>query len=226
MGWTVSCTSLPDGLVDVLQAFGVQEGKNGVTIAAGICTQRNGSEETDLAFRLENRTHFITPTRQLFPDGHFPVDFSILATMRALKGSQSFLFSLYDERGVQQLGVEIGRSPVFLYEDQLGFPVPEDYPHFHRVNLADGKWHRIALSVKGESVSLSIDCEDAIMLPLKRNKQPVVSIDGVTLLGARRPDEDIFEVGKIIHKPQIISPTLKKISISYIAEANLYMSLC
>lgn len=72
-------------------------------------------------------------------DGHFPVDFSILATMRALKGSQSFLFSLYDERGVQQLGVEIGRSPVFLYEDQLGFPAPEDYPHFHRVNLADGK---------------------------------------------------------------------------------------
>lgn len=72
-------------------------------------------------------------------DGHFPVDFSILATTRALKGSQSFLFSLYDERGVQQLGVEIGRSPVFLYEDQLGFPMPEDYPHFHRVNLADGK---------------------------------------------------------------------------------------
>lgn len=67
LGWTVSCASLPDGLVDVLQAFGVREGKNGVTIAAGICTQRNGSEETDLAFRLENQTHFITPTRQLFP---------------------------------------------------------------------------------------------------------------------------------------------------------------
>lgn len=65
--WTVSCASLPDGLVDVLQAFGVREGKNGVTIAAGICTQRDGSEETDLAFRLENQTHFITPTRQLFP---------------------------------------------------------------------------------------------------------------------------------------------------------------
>uniref|UniRef100_A0A670YUV9 Thrombospondin-like N-terminal domain-containing protein n=1 Tax=Pseudonaja textilis TaxID=8673 RepID=A0A670YUV9_PSETE len=159
-------------------------------------------------------------------DGPFPVDFSILATMRALKGSQSFLFSLHDERGVQQLGVEIGRSPVFLYEDQLGFPAPEDYPHFHRVNLADGKWHRIALSVKGESVSLNIDCEDAITLPLKRSKQPVVSIDGVTLLGARRPDEDIFEVGKIIHKSQITFPTPMKVSISYTAENNLYMAPC
>uniref|UniRef100_L7MZG3 Thrombospondin-like N-terminal domain-containing protein n=1 Tax=Anolis carolinensis TaxID=28377 RepID=L7MZG3_ANOCA len=182
-----------DGFVDVLQAFGVQEGKNGVSIAAGICTQRNGSEESDLAFRLENQTHFSVPTKQLFPDGSFPVDFSVLATLRALKGSQSFLLSVYDVRGVQQLGVEIGRSPVFLYEDQLGQPAPEDYPHFRRVNLADGKWHRIALSVEGENVSLSVDCEDPLILPLKRSKQPVVSIEGITLLGARRPDEDVFE---------------------------------
>lgn len=63
----VLCVFLPDDLVDVLQAFGVREGKNGVSIAAGICTQRNGSEESDLAFRLENQTHFSAPTRQLFP---------------------------------------------------------------------------------------------------------------------------------------------------------------
>ncbi|XP_048343460.1 collagen alpha-1(XI) chain-like [Sphaerodactylus townsendi] len=128
-----------DGLVDVLQAFGVREGKDGVSIAAGICPQRNGSEESDLALRLENKTHFSIPTRHLFPDGPFPVDFSVLTTLRALKGSQSFVLSVYDVRGVQQLGVEIGRSPVFLYEDQHGHPVPEDYPHFRRVNLADGK---------------------------------------------------------------------------------------
>ncbi|XP_077180391.1 collagen alpha-1(V) chain-like [Paroedura picta] len=182
-----------DGLVDVLQAFGVREGQNGVSIAAGICTQRNGSEESDLAFRLENRTHFSVPTRQLFPDGPFPVDFSVLATLRALRGSQSFLFSVYDVRGVQQLGVEIGRSPAFLYEDQHGHPLPEDYPHFHRVNLADGKWHRIALSVGGANVSLSVDCGDPMTLPLQRDAHPVVSVEGIALLGARRADEDVFE---------------------------------
>lgn len=63
----MSCSPLPDGLVDVLQAFGVREGKNGVSIAAGICTQRNGSDESDLAFRLENQTYFSAPTKQLFP---------------------------------------------------------------------------------------------------------------------------------------------------------------
>lgn len=52
---------------------------------------------------------------------------------------QSFLLSVYNEQGIQQLGVEVGRSPVFLYEDQHGKPAPEDYPLFRAINLADGK---------------------------------------------------------------------------------------
>lgn len=43
-------------------------------------------------------------------------------------------------QGTQQLGVEIGRSPVFLYEDHEGQPSPELYPTFRKINLADGKW--------------------------------------------------------------------------------------
>lgn len=43
-------------------------------------------------------------------------------------------------QGTQQLGLEIGRSPVFLYEDHEGQPSPELYPTFRRINLADGKW--------------------------------------------------------------------------------------
>lgn len=69
----------------------------------------------------------------------FPEDFSILATVKPKKGSQSFLLSVYNEQGIQQLGVEVGRSPVFLYEDHMGKPSPEDYPLFRGLNLADGK---------------------------------------------------------------------------------------
>lgn len=46
----------------------------------------------------------------------------------------------YSFQGTQQLGVEIGRSPVFLYEDHEGQPSPELYPTFRKINLADGKW--------------------------------------------------------------------------------------
>lgn len=54
-------------------------------------------------------------------------------------GLQAFLLSIYSEQGIQQLGIELGRSPVFLYEDQHGKPAPEDYPLFKGINLADGK---------------------------------------------------------------------------------------
>lgn len=76
----------------------------------------------------------------LLPDSKFPENFSLMATVRAEKGSQFFLLSVYDDHGVQQLGLEVGRSPVFLYEDQHGQPTPEMHPIFKKVNLADGKW--------------------------------------------------------------------------------------
>lgn len=75
----------------------------------------------------------------LFTGGDFPEDFSILMTVKPKKGIQSFLLSIYNEQGIQQVGVEVGRSPVFLFEDQNGKPAPEDYPLFRTVNIADGK---------------------------------------------------------------------------------------
>lgn len=47
--------------------------------------------------------------------------------------------SIYNEHGIQQVGMELGRSPVFLFEDHLGNPLPEDYPLFSGINLSDGK---------------------------------------------------------------------------------------
>lgn len=38
------------------------------------------------------------------------------------------------------MGLEVGRSPVFLYEDHEGQPPPELYPTFRKINMADGKW--------------------------------------------------------------------------------------
>ncbi len=71
--------------------------------------------------------------------GRFPENFSIMALVKAQAGLQAFLLSIYSEQGIQQLGIELGRSPVFLYEDQNGKPAPDDYPLFSGVNLADGK---------------------------------------------------------------------------------------
>ncbi|XP_018422524.1 PREDICTED: collagen alpha-1(XI) chain-like [Nanorana parkeri] len=179
--------------VNILEALELSESIEGVTLAAGLCTHRQGIEETDIAFRLENRTHFSAPTKQLFPDDTFPEDFSILITLKVRKGAQFFLLSIYNEKGVQQLGVEIGRSPVFVYEDQYGNPTPENYPFFKKINLADGKWHRIALSVEGKNVTMYVDCEKKQTHFLDRGDYAAISTEGVTLFGTRLLDEEVFE---------------------------------
>lgn len=84
-------------------------------------------------------SEFVMAYITLFTDGDFPEDFSVLMTVKPKKGIQSFLLSIYNEQGIQQVGVEVGRSPVFLFEDQNGKPAPEDYPLFRTVNIADGK---------------------------------------------------------------------------------------
>lgn len=54
-------------------------------------------------------------------------------------------FGFWVYQGTQQLGLEVARSPVFLYEDHKGQPTPEFYPTFRKVNLADGKWVTLTL---------------------------------------------------------------------------------
>ncbi|CAB1320972.1 unnamed protein product [Coregonus sp. 'balchen'] len=123
----------------------------------------------------------------------FPENFSIMALVKAHAGLQAFLLSIYSEQGVQQLGVELGRSPVFLYEDQTGKPAPEDYPLFSGINLADGKWHRIAISVSKKNVTLLLDCKKRMTKALPRSNSPVVDTKGITVFGARLLDEEVFQ---------------------------------
>lgn len=101
---------------------------------------------SQLLVTLHNVALPVQPTVHL-PGDVFPEDFSILATVKPKKGSQSFLLSVYNEQGIQQLGLEVGRSPVFLYEDHTGKPSPEDYPLFRGVNLADGKYVHTSTSL-------------------------------------------------------------------------------
>ncbi|KAI5090989.1 collagen alpha-3(V) chain precursor [Silurus meridionalis] len=180
-------------LIDVLRVLELSDQMEGVSLEAGLCTDRVDKEELDMAFRIDKKIQLSAPSRQLFPDSAFPENFSLMTTVRAKKNAQFFLLSMYDEQGVQQLGLELGRSPVFLYEDHMGHPTPELYPTFKKINLADGKWHRIAYSVDGKTVTLYLDCKKVETLDLHRGDDPVVRTDGVTVFGTRLLDKDVFE---------------------------------
>uniref|UniRef100_A0A8C6PWX7 Collagen, type XI, alpha 1a n=1 Tax=Nothobranchius furzeri TaxID=105023 RepID=A0A8C6PWX7_NOTFU len=178
--------------VDVLKVLAFQNYPEGVTRTSGFCTNRRASEP-DTAYRVSKQIQISAPTTQLIPGGVFPEDFSILTTVRPKSGLQSFLLSIYNEQGVQQLGVEVGRSPVFLYEDQTGNPAPEDYPLFRALNLADGKWHRVAISVEKKTVTIIVDCKKNITKPLLRSERASISATGITVFGTRILDKEVFQ---------------------------------
>uniref|UniRef100_A0A8C9X8I4 Collagen, type XI, alpha 1a n=1 Tax=Sander lucioperca TaxID=283035 RepID=A0A8C9X8I4_SANLU len=178
--------------VDVLKVLEFQNYPEGVTKTSGLCTNRRASKP-DSAYRVAKQIQISAPTTQLFPGGVFPEDFSILTTVRPKSGLQSFLLSIYNQQGVQQLGVEVGRSPVFLYEDHTGKPAPEDYPLFSTLNLADGKWHRVAISVEKKTVTIIVDCKKKIIKPLLRSDHGSINTNGITVFGTRILDEEVFQ---------------------------------
>uniref|UniRef100_A0A9J7ZRB4 Collagen, type XI, alpha 1b n=1 Tax=Cyprinus carpio carpio TaxID=630221 RepID=A0A9J7ZRB4_CYPCA len=178
--------------VDVLKVLDFKSSPEGVKKTQGFCTIRRGSKP-DVAYRVDKQAQLSTPTKQLFPGGVFPQDFSILMTIKPKAGVQSFLLSVYNEQGIQQLGVEVGRAPVFLYEDQHGKPAPEDYPLFRAINLADGKWHRVAISIEKKTVTMIVDCKKKISKPLSRSDHAIINTDGITVFGTRILDEEVFE---------------------------------
>uniref|UniRef100_A0A8C1GCV7 Collagen, type XI, alpha 1a n=1 Tax=Cyprinus carpio TaxID=7962 RepID=A0A8C1GCV7_CYPCA len=178
--------------VDVLKVLEFSTVPEGVQKTSGFCTNRRASQP-DTAYKIGKNAQISAPTKQLFPDGVFPEDFSILTTIKPKAGIQSFLLSIYNEKGVQQLGVEVGRSPVFLYEDQTGKPAPEDYPLFRSLNLADGKWHRVGISVEKKTVTIIVDCKKKLTKPLGRSDHAGIDTNGITVFGTRILDEEAFE---------------------------------
>uniref|UniRef100_A0A669B8R0 Fibrillar collagen NC1 domain-containing protein n=1 Tax=Oreochromis niloticus TaxID=8128 RepID=A0A669B8R0_ORENI len=189
------CLSLLSAVepADLLKILDFHSLPEGVTKTTGLCSHRRSSQGPDVAYRVSKDAQLSAPTKQLYPGDVFPEDFSIMATVKPKKGSQSFLLSLYNEQGIQQLGLEVGRSPVFLYEDHTGRPSPEDYPLFRGVNLADGKWHRVAISVHKQTITLILDCKKRTTQKLLRSPQPVIDTKGIIVFGTRILDEEVFE---------------------------------
>ncbi|OWK10556.1 hypothetical protein Celaphus_00004988, partial [Cervus elaphus hippelaphus] len=179
---------------DLLKVLDFHNLPDGITKTTGFCAARRSSKGPDVAYRVTKDAQLSAPTKQLYPASAFPEDFSILTTVKAKKGSQAFLVSIYNEQGIQQIGLEMGRSPVFLYEDHTGKPGPEDYPLFRGINLSDGKWHRIALSIHKKNVTLILDCKKKTTKFLDRSDHPVIDVNGIIVFGTRILDEEVFEV--------------------------------
>ncbi|KAL0197055.1 hypothetical protein M9458_005595, partial [Cirrhinus mrigala] len=54
-------------LIDVLRVLELSEDMEGVSVEAGLCTERKGTSETDMAYRIDKKIQLSAPTKQFFP---------------------------------------------------------------------------------------------------------------------------------------------------------------
>ena len=201
-GVSSSSVPLPKGAYDLLSAVNIQSFPYGVKETVGICTNRppyvtdsNGYPvgKPDVAYRLNEDAQLSVTTNTVFPDG-FPQDFSILATIRPDDQNSAFLFTIYNgQNGNEELAIQVGPRPLFWYEDVNGRPGRENSPRFNNINLSDGKWHRVAFSVKGDSVTMLLDCKENQTLPLKRSNPSNIDLTGIIIVGRQLMEDAVFK---------------------------------
>ncbi|CAG0904815.1 unnamed protein product [Darwinula stevensoni] len=185
--------------IDVLSEAGIQAEPLGVTPGEGICPERASSfdeagepvfDDKDVAYGIEqNAFRFArVPTQNVVFAVGFPKDFSILATVRAQKATDSTLLTIYNDAGDEHLAIRLEQKTFFYYRDAETSAKDAKNLEF-QASLTDGKWHKLALSVKGNSVTMLLDCETQETLPLERNQSSRISNTGIILVG-----QDLLDV--------------------------------
>lgn len=61
----------------------------------------------------------------------------------------------------------------------------------------DMKWHRVAISVKGDSITLIFDCNQQITKRLTRSPTSHISTDGLLFMGIQLDEEEEYFTVKI-----------------------------
>ncbi|CAG0890628.1 unnamed protein product [Cyprideis torosa] len=191
-------TEVPPGSVDLVDALQMVAEPLGVTPSVGICPNRaqrieQGEPvygEPDLAWDVASNAILTVPTAHLFPVS-FPTDFSLLLTIKLLEGRESTIFSLYSDSGVEQLSLRsTAENVTLIYKDSSSEGVAL---LFTKRGVSDGEWHRLAVSVKGNSVTVIFDCDVQETLELVRDEIGMLTNTGLIVVGQHLIDGRYFE---------------------------------
>lgn len=192
---SLACT---DGVYDMIHDMNIEELPNGVNVTDGMCTgQRNAYQVHKAPAYSINKGAMITvATSQVFNDG-FPGDFSLVTV---LKSAQQFgrvpVFSIYNSDSEEVFSFFVGSEIAIVYQDSNG-PLVEDNLIPFEADTNDLRWHRIAFSFKGDSVTLIFDCTRQITKQLQRSKKPKIATDGLIFMGVQLDEEDEYFVGSV-----------------------------
>lgn len=117
------------------------------------------------------------PARTLIPPTFFR-DFAISVTVKPNSARGGVLFAITDAfqkviyLGLRLSGAEDGHQRVILYYTEPGSQVSHEAAAF-LVPVMTHRWNRFAVIVRGEEVSLLVDCEEHSPVPFQRSSQPL-----------------------------------------------------
>uniref|UniRef100_A0A3Q2YCF7 Fibrillar collagen NC1 domain-containing protein n=1 Tax=Hippocampus comes TaxID=109280 RepID=A0A3Q2YCF7_HIPCM len=136
---------------------------------------------------LTPRARVQVPLRTVIPASYSASNLSLILSLSLHRINSAFLFSVVSKRGRVQLGVQFipGRVLVYVsHRNSVGF----DY------DVHDGRWHSLALEVRGHRVSLHTSCGNrSLHADLKGKKVERLDREGSFLLGKRNHDAVPFE---------------------------------
>lgn len=104
------------------------------------------------------------------------------------------LVSIYDDGGQEQLILSLGKDVTLFYDTSEDVNDVEREPISFGEDISDGEWHRLSLSVKGNTVTLLLDCKREITKELKRNISESINVNGIVIIGQQLMEENIFLV--------------------------------
>lgn len=112
-----------------------------------------------------------------------------------MKSKQSFsrvpVFSIYTSESEESLVLFVGSEIAVVYQDSEGVLVEDNLISFD-ASTNDLQWHRIAISVKGDSITLIFDCSQQITKKLQRSANPRIATDGLIFMGVQLDEEEDY----------------------------------
>uniref|UniRef100_A0A8D2Q5T5 VWFA domain-containing protein n=1 Tax=Varanus komodoensis TaxID=61221 RepID=A0A8D2Q5T5_VARKO len=131
---------------------------------------------------------FFPSPRDVFPQG-LPDEYAFITTFKFRKTSRRedwYIWQIIDKYGIPQVGLSY--NAIGLTKDAVRVV----FRNGRVSDLFDRNWHKIALSIQSQSVSLYIDCQLVQTLPIEDREN--IDIQGKTVIGKRLYDSVPIDV--------------------------------
>lgn len=99
------------------------------------------------------------------------------------------MFSIYNSDSEESLILYIGTELSLLYQDEV---LVEDNLVNFNASTNDLNWHRIGISVKGDSITMIFDCTKQITKRIIRSPTSRISTDGLLFMGIQLDEEEEY----------------------------------